>query len=179
MTVSLKYPVTPPTLSEPASALFVGPTGDASQKSIDQLFLGCTVIRPFQRDGKGDFNNACDEDAVRAAVGQILATVGSSEYTVGELPWRPEFGSLLYLLRHVNNDIDLIELARVYVIEALQRWEARINVKEVRISQSNTPDSPGGPNVVEITVRYDIVSQRRGSTLTPNVVQTERVALAA
>lgn len=178
MTVSLKYPVTPPTLSEPVQALFVGPSGDVAQKTIDDLFLGCTVIRPFQRDGKGDFNNACNEDSVRAAVGQILATVGSSEYSYGELPWRPEFGSLLYLLRHLNNDLDIVELARVYVIEALRKWEARINVKAVRVLQTSSSDS-SGLNVLEISVRYDIVDQRRGSTLIPNVDQTERVALAA
>ena len=48
-----------------------------------------------------------------------------------ELPWRTEFGSLLHLLRHQRSAAVLEELARVYVVDALKRWEPRVVVTAV------------------------------------------------
>jgi uncharacterized protein len=61
--------------------------------------------------------------------------VGSSDFTQGELPWRTEFGSLLHLLCHQKNDRVLQELARVYVVDALKRWEPRVVVTSVQIAR--------------------------------------------
>jgi uncharacterized protein len=91
-----------------------------------QEFLGFGLLRPFRRDQKADFAAAGGGALIRSAVGQILGTVGSSDFTQGELPWRTEFGSLLHLLRHQKNDRVLQELARVYVVDALKRWEPRV-----------------------------------------------------
>ena len=65
---------------------------------------------------------------MRSAVAQVLGTVGASDFTQGEMPWRTEFGSLLHLLRHQKNDVALREMAKVYVQDALRRWEPRIMV---------------------------------------------------
>lgn len=91
-------------------------------------FLGFGLTRPFQRDGRADFAAADGEQLVRGAVGQVLGTVGASELTPGEMPWWTEFGSLLYRLRHQKNDSVLQELGRVYVVDALKRWEPRVIV---------------------------------------------------
>jgi uncharacterized protein len=72
---------------------------------------------------------------IRSAVGEILGTVGSSDFTQGKLPWRTEFGSLLHLLRHQKNDRVLQELARVYVVDVLKRWEPRVVVTSVQIAR--------------------------------------------
>lgn len=129
-------------------------------------FLGFGLTRPFQRDGRADFAAAGGEQLVRSAVGQVLGTIGASEFTPGEMAWRTEFGSLLHRLRHQKNDGVLQELGRVYVIEALKRWEPRIIVTWVRIAR----EQHDGENVLAIRLRYDVIS-----TNTPgnNVILSE------
>ena len=112
------------------------------------------LLRPFRRDQKADFAAAGGEQLIRSAVGQILGTVGSSDFTQGEMPWRTSFGSLLHLLRHQKNDGILQELARVYIVDALKRWEPRVVVTAVQIAREQND----GENVLAIRVTYDIVS---------------------
>jgi phage baseplate assembly protein W len=104
-------------------------------------------------------------------VGQILGTLGASESTQGELPWRTEMGSLLRLLIHQRNDTVLQELARVYVVDALKRWEPRVRVTSVAV----TRERDRGENVLAIRLRYNIVASPGGTVLIPEVDQTVRV----
>ncbi|HEX7839685.1 MAG TPA: GPW/gp25 family protein [Kofleriaceae bacterium] len=117
-------------------------------------FLGFGLLRPLRRDQKADFAAGGGKQLIRSAVGQILGTIGASEVTPGELPWRTEFGSLLYRLRHQKNDSVLQELARVYIVDALKRWEPRIVVTAVQISR----DQQEGEDVLAIRIRYDVIS---------------------
>jgi phage baseplate assembly protein W len=133
-------------------------------------FLGFGLTRPFQRDLRSDFAAAGGERLIRSAVGQILGTVGSSEFTQGELPWRSDFGSLLHVLRHQRNDHVLQELARVYVVEALKRWEPRVVITAAHISR----EQRDGENVLAIQLRYDFVSTNTpgNNVILPGVAQT-------
>jgi hypothetical protein len=117
-------------------------------------FLGFGLLRPFRRDRKADFAAAGGEALVRSAVGQILGTMASSDFTQGELPWRTEFGSLLHLLRHQKNDAVLQELARVHVADALKRWEPRVQLTSVQV----TRERDRGENVLALRIRYNIIS---------------------
>ena len=110
--------------------------------------------RLFQRDGRSDFAAASGEQLIRGAVAQVLGTLGASDTTPGELPWRTEFGSLLNRLRHQKNDAVLQELARVYVVEALKRWEPRVVVTAVEIRR----ERQDGENVLAIRISYAIVA---------------------
>ncbi len=112
------------------------------------------LLRPFRRDKKSDFAADSGEVLVRSAVGQILGTMAGSEHTQGELLWRTEFGSLVHLLRNQKNDSVLQELARVHVVDALKRWEPRVQVTSVRITRERLD----GENVLAIRLRYNIVS---------------------
>jgi len=126
-------------------------------------FLGFGLIRPFQRDLRSDWIAAGGEALIRSSVGQILGTMCSSEFTQGELPWRTELGSLLSLLRHQRNDHLLRELARVYVVDALKRWEPRVVVTSVQVAREHQDEE----NVLAIRVRYDVIS---GNTAGNNVI---------
>lgn len=119
-----------------------------------QEFLGFGLLRPLRRDQKADFAAAGGEQLIRSAVGQILGTIGSSDAAPGELPWRTEFGSLLHRLRHQKTDSLLQELARVYVIDALKRWEPRIVVTGATVRR----EQHDGENVLTIRIRYDVIS---------------------
>lgn len=93
---------------------------------------------------------------IQSCVGQILGTrCSAGDVQGGELPWRTDFGSRLHQLRHRNNDAILSELARVYVVEALQRWEPRVRIKAVAVTRES---SENGENVLAVRLRYDIIT---------------------
>ena len=122
----------------------------------DKAFLGSGLLRPFRRDKKNDFANATGATLVASAVGQVLGTRASSDNRVGELPWRTDFGSLIYLMRFRNNDGVFKELARTYVQDALQRWEPRARVQSVSVFDQD--DGQGGTVPVVFT-RFDIIDE--------------------
>ena len=121
------------------------------------------LLRPFQR-GARDFVAGGGADAVKSAVGQILGTLGASATTQGEIPWRTELGSPLHLLRHQKNNAALQELARVYVTDALQRWEPRVRVTDVKVAR----ERQDGEDVLAIRVRYDITTARPNNSTMAN-----------
>jgi phage baseplate assembly protein W len=121
---------------------------------VDDL-LGRGLSIPFRRDKQRDWASASGEALVRSAVAQVLGTVGASDFTQGELPWRTEFGSLLHLLRHQKNDVALREIAKVYVQDALRRWEPRIMV--TRLDAERLDDNQGSKLVLRL--RYNIIQR--------------------
>ncbi|HVW29229.1 MAG TPA: GPW/gp25 family protein [Polyangiaceae bacterium] len=153
MPVSASFPLLP----EPVTGTPPGPAiaeTEGPARGTGNEFLGFGLLRPFRRDLKVDFASADGERLVRSAVGQILGTMAGSDFTQGELPWRTEFGSLLHLLRHQRNDVVLQELARVYVVDALKRWEPRVIVTSVKV----TRERQDGENVLAIRLRYNVIS---------------------
>lgn len=129
---------------------------DRVQKRGKEAHLGRGVLRPFRRGAGTDFANAEGVELVKACVGQILGMQATSPLTQGELRWAPERGSLLYRLRHLNNDLLLQELGRVYVLDALRQWEPRIRVRGTRVSRIRAPDS-NGENILVILLVYDVI----------------------
>ena len=121
---------------------------------VDDL-LGRGLSIPFRRDRQRDWASASGEALVRSAVAQVLGTVGASDFTQGELPWRTEFGSLLHLLRHQKNDVALREMAKVYVQDALRRWEPRIMM--TRLDAERLDDNQGSKLVLRL--RYNVIQR--------------------
>ena len=120
-----------------------------------QDILGFGLLSPLRRDKKSDFAASGGEALVRASVQQILGTVGASDFTQGEIPWRTEFGSLLFLLRHQKNDVALQELAKVYVADALRRWEPRVVV--TGLTAKRLEDGEG--NKLVLRLRYNVIQR--------------------
>lgn len=120
-------------------------------------FLGQGLLWPFQRDAKSDFANGAGSDLVKAAIIAVLGTRAATPdgRAQGELPWRGDFGSLLYLLRHRSLDATTRELARVYVAQAIQRWEPRARIKAVEL----TGKTQDGGQALVIRVRYDLIAR--------------------
>lgn len=132
------------------------PSGAAAANPLD-AFLGSGLLGPFQRDRKGDFANGSGVAVVKSAIRQILGVRGANDRVQGELPWRTEFGSSLPLLRHRNNDLLLEDFARVFVIEAVERWEPRVTITDV---QTERRDSAFGANtILLVTVKFKLIEQ--------------------
>src|ERR1044072_5522330 len=85
--------------AEPTSPSSTSSTPGGPVSPLDS-FLGYGLITPFRRDLKNDFANAGGVELVKSCVSQILGTRAASDYVQGELPWRPRFGSLIYLAKH-------------------------------------------------------------------------------
>lgn len=108
--------------------------------------LGFGIVRPFRRVPTNDFQTASGATLVRAAVGQVLGTA------VGDVPWRPRFGTLLARLRHMRNAQALPVLARISIENALRQWEPRVEVTEVSVE----PAVGDNANKVLLSLRYRI-----------------------
>lgn len=158
------YPVTPtpgsPALTESPPIPDISP--------IRHIF-GRGILTPFQRDGKGDIANGVGAELLRSLVGQVLGTVANSPSTRGELPYRPDFGSTLTILRHHRLDGRLRELARIGVVEALKRWIPEIDVTEFSI-ESVSAASGGTKDALEIKISYNLAPE---TGLTPGGVVIE------
>lgn len=133
--------------------------------------LGRGLVTPFRR-GSNDFAAGEDLELVQSMVGQVLGTRGSSDFTDGELPWRGDFGSLLHILRHRNNNQATQELARIYVVEALAKWVPQVRIKAVEIEKKKGPD--GEDSVIFVHLVYDLIGIKRpgNEVLIRDVTQT-------
>lgn len=115
-------------------------------------FLGRGIVRPFRRDQKNDFANAEGRELVQACAGQILGTRGKGPGVAGELRWRGQFGSKLYLLRHRPINTTTRELAIHYAQESLRRWEPRIVVTRVVLSGDQLR------RTISVLVGFDVIA---------------------
>lgn len=145
------------------------PGGGSSSGPITAL-VGTGIRAPFRR-ASSDLATARGVEMLKNNLAQILGIRAGSRYTTGELPWRTEFGSLLHLLRHRNNDPTLAELARIYVVEAIGRWEPRVLVRDVTISKERQNAGDIETPILLIAISFDIRSTSgsivsRGETLT-------------
>lgn len=112
------------------------PTGGTSARVTDEPASRVTIrglLRPFVRDGVSDFASATGRRLIESKIGQIVGTRCSSQTMQGELPWRPEFGSLVNLVRHSNDDEVMRELARTYLQDALRQWLPSIRVSRIDV----------------------------------------------
>ncbi|RJP21171.1 MAG: baseplate protein [Deltaproteobacteria bacterium] len=107
---------------------------------MSEAFLGTGWAFPIQIDDTGGIRMRSREHDIREAIGIVLGT------RLGERVMRPEFGSGLADLVFDPNDANLAGRIEFLVRKALERWEPRIVLKEVRAR-------PAGERM-EIDVRY-------------------------
>lgn len=103
---------------------------------------------PQKINGKGFFEFTSDiEVLVKHSIYQILGT------HIGERVMVPEFGSRLPELLFEPIDDITVALARTYTIEAIERWEPRVELNEVAVNVN--PDA----NRVEVFGQYVIINR--------------------
>ena len=93
-------------------------------------FLGSGLAFPLQVDQRGAVALAHADEDVRQAIMLVLGTAP------GERPMRPEFGCRLQ--EFVFDGVDAYTMGRLReaVLDALERWEPRIDVFDIRIDLS-------------------------------------------
>lgn len=135
------------------------PVSDTAR--VGSSLFGHGLLRPFRRDGLGDFVSGDGAELVRAAVGLVLGTTCNSHSTFGELPWRPEFGSLLHQLHLRNNDAQLEHVARNLVAMAIDRWVPAARVTQVNIVRKG--------HAMFVRVTYDVRDASGTRVLVPGL----------
>ena len=105
--------------------------------------IGTGIAFPLRFDAHGDLALSDGEQSVRDAIGIILGTAP------GERSMRPEFGCRVHEL--VFDSIDALTAGRIEreVRTALDRWEPRIDVLDVRVRTSEV-----AAGVLEIDIAY-------------------------
>jgi phage baseplate assembly protein W len=174
--VSVTYQLTSPPAAAPLPPNPIALVSTSILGSTVPAFLGAGLVRPFTRDQKNDFANANGLPVIQACVGQILGTKASDDAGInnGEVPWRPTFGSRLYLLQHRKGP-HLAQMARVYVVDALAKWEPRVT--NVRVSSAFFPSQ----YLLQLDLLYDVIARNvpGNQVLFPGVQQQVAVPMAA
>lgn len=134
-------------------------------------FLGDGLVQPLRRVAR-DFESKSGPELVRSSVSQILGTRAAVGRNPGELPWRPNFGSKLWVLRQRRLDPTLRNQARAFVLEALL-WEPRVEVTGVQVAR----EPEAGPTELLVTVSYRVIDRNvdENRVVLPEFVETVRI----
>ncbi|PSB28200.1 GPW/gp25 family protein [Chlorogloea sp. CCALA 695] len=114
--------------------------------SQSQNYLGTGLSFPLQTNVQGGLKLSSEAQKVKESIWLILRT------DLGERVYRPDFGCRLSELAFAPLNNDTLLRIRIYVLEALQKWEPRIDVDEVRAD----PDAIAGR--VNIIIDYSLKS---------------------
>lgn len=101
-------------------------------------YLGTGLSFPLQSNVQGGLKLSAEAQKVKESIWLILRT------DLGERVYRPDFGCRLSELAFAPLNNDTLLRIRIYVLEALQKWEPRIEVDEVRAD----PDTAGRVNII-------------------------------
>ncbi|RCJ17837.1 baseplate protein [Nostoc minutum NIES-26] len=105
-------------------------------------YIGAGFAFPLQVNVQGGIQLSADSPNIKESIIIILRT------NLGERVYRPNFGSRLSELVFEPLNTQTLLLIRLYVEEALEMWEPRIILKEVRAD----PDPIRGK--VDIIIEY-------------------------
>lgn len=118
-------------------------------------FLGKGWRFPVTIDRSGGVGQSAQDELIRESILIILGTAP------GERVMRPHFGCEIHDLLFAPNNPNTAGLAAHYVVEALEKWEPRIEA----INAAARP-SQDEPNKLLIDIQYRV----RGSNVTRNLV---------
>lgn len=105
-------------------------------------YLGTGWNFPLKINLQGGIGLCSADQDIKQAIQIILRT------ELGERVYRPDFGCRLFELTFAPMNTRTLFLIRLYVREAIEVWEPRIDLEEVRVD----PDPVAGK--ADITVNY-------------------------
>ena len=108
-------------------------------------FLGKGWKYPVEVDRAGGIATSELDESIRQSIHIILGTAP------GERVMRPAFGCSIHDLVYAPNNLNTASLAAHFCIEALTKWEPRI--EEVEATADPADDNP---NRLDITIKYKV-----------------------
>ena len=119
--------------------------GTVNNNVRDREYIGQGLAFPLQVNPRGGIALSSGEHDIEQAIRIILMTAP------GERMMRPEFGCHIHELVFAPHDPATESLAIYYVQESLERWEPRIELRDV-----NVVTDPGRDGVLLIEIKYQI-----------------------
>ena len=110
---------------------------------MGEEFIGKGLAFPLKTDASGGLALVAREREVEEAIRMVLGTAH------GERPMRPEFGCGIHDYVFAPADGTTAGRIRYEVRASLERWEPRIEVKDVHVS-----NDPGDQTILYIDVQY-------------------------
>ncbi len=118
-------------------------------------FLGRGWKYPIELDRMGGIATSALDDLVRQSIVVILGTA------FGERVMRPDFGCEIHELIFAPNNLHTSTLAADFCVQALTKWEPRIQDVEAEAAASTDE-----PNRLDIQIKYKL----RGNNVPRNLV---------
>lgn len=117
-----------------------------------QNFIGQGIVLPIELvNGRPPLESGFK--LLRSSIMNILSWDYSNRFFLNE------FGSLVSQLLEEPNDSALEEVIRVFVIQAIENWEPRVELSNATINR-------GSETSINITVTYKIVNTKKEDTFT-------------
>lgn len=124
--------------------------------------LGTGIVQPFRRDAKNDFASTTGIGLIKQRIIQIIMTVGGPRR--GELPWRQDFGSVIPTLKHKSNNAAIEDMVRVYVVDAITKYEPMVRVRAVEVKRFSPDANVANRTGLSVRVLFDVVNTRDASS---------------
>jgi len=93
----------------------------------DNAFLGKGVALSFDLDNKGGIRFSSFEESIKESIFIILST------KIGERVMNYNFGCKIHDLLFELNTASTRTMIKIYIQDALERWEKRITIKNIEI----------------------------------------------
>lgn len=111
----------------------------------DKEFVGQGLAFPLQVNARGEVALVTGSSDIEQAIGIILGTIP------GERVMRPEFGCRAWELVFAPNNAATRSLLILYVRQALEFWEPRINLLSVEVRTD-----PNEESALLVEIEYEI-----------------------
>ncbi len=111
----------------------------------DKEFVGQGLAFPLQVNARGELALVTGSTDIEQAIGIILGTIP------GERVMRPEFGCRAWELVFAPNNASTRSLLILYVRQALEFWEPRINLLRVEVRTD-----PNEESALLVEIEYEI-----------------------
>ncbi len=108
-------------------------------------FGGTGWAFPPRPNGRGGIAVVSDDDKIAQSIFITLST------PIGQRVMRPTFGSRLHELVFAPSNPETLGLAELYVKEALEFWDPRVEVPQI-----NADVDPSNSNTLLINVQYRV-----------------------
>ena len=110
---------------------------------------------PLVRGDSGLFQTKTGLDLIKGNILQILGTIP------GERVMEPEFGSRVPELIFDHLDMGTLVLAKAYTVDAIKRWEPRIDLLRADVK----PNPEGASMIIHLEYRYKETSEYGETTV--------------
>ena len=110
---------------------------------MNYSFLGKGLSFPINTNDLGQLQTSNIDQNIQESIKIILST------KLGERMMRPNFGCRIHELLFSLNTVDTHNLIIYYIIEALEKWESRIVLKDVRVVKKSLSS-------IDVDINYQI-----------------------